>query len=69
MIGALPVTCVQAMWLMLQRPNPDDFVIATGITRSVKQLLEIAFAHVGLRLEANLLSSTRLCCVPRKMIR
>lgn len=39
---------VQAMWLMLQQPNPDDFVIATGITHSVKQLLEIAFAHVGL---------------------
>ena len=39
---------VQAMWLMLQQPNPDDFVIATGVTHSVKQLLEIAFAHVGL---------------------
>src|SRR6476620_6284474 len=39
---------VQAIWLMLQQPNPDDFVIATGVTHSVKQLLEIAFAHVGL---------------------
>ncbi|MGZ7091150.1 MAG: GDP-mannose 4,6-dehydratase [Candidatus Angelobacter sp.] len=39
---------VHAMWLMLQQPRPDDFVIATGITHSVKQLLEIAFAHVGL---------------------
>ncbi len=39
---------VRAMWLMLQQPTPDDFVIATGITHSVKQLLEIAFSHVGL---------------------
>jgi len=39
---------VRAMWLMLQQPTPDDFVIATGVTHSVKQLLEIAFSHVGL---------------------
>ena len=39
---------VRAMWLMLQQPKPDDFVIATGVTHSVKQLLEIAFSHVGL---------------------
>jgi GDPmannose 4,6-dehydratase len=39
---------VRAMWLMLQQPTPDDFVIATGVTHSVKDLLEIAFSHVGL---------------------
>jgi GDPmannose 4,6-dehydratase len=39
---------VRAMWLMLQQSQPDDFVIATGITHSVKQLLEIAFEHAGL---------------------
>ena len=39
---------VRAMWLMLQQPTPDDFVIATGVTHSVKELLEIAFSHVGL---------------------
>jgi GDPmannose 4,6-dehydratase len=39
---------VRAMWLMLQQSQPDDFVIATGATHSVKQLLEIAFAHAGL---------------------
>lgn len=39
---------VRAMWLMLQQSAPDDFVIATGVTHSVKQLLEIAFSHVGL---------------------
>jgi GDPmannose 4,6-dehydratase len=39
---------VQAMWLMLQQSQPDDFIIATGVTHSVKELLEIAFSHVGL---------------------
>jgi GDPmannose 4,6-dehydratase len=39
---------VRAMWLMLQQSAPEDFVIATGVTHSVKELLEIAFAHVGL---------------------
>ena len=39
---------VRAMWLMLQQPQPDDFVIATGITHSVRELLEIAFSYVDL---------------------
>jgi GDPmannose 4,6-dehydratase len=39
---------VRAMWLMLQHDRPDDFVIATGETHSVKELVETAFAHVGL---------------------
>ena len=39
---------VRAMWLMLQQPAANDFVIATGITHSVRELLEIAFSHVGL---------------------
>jgi GDPmannose 4,6-dehydratase len=39
---------VRAMWLMLQQAQPDDFVIATGVTHSVKELVEIAFAHAGL---------------------
>ncbi|HUK86813.1 MAG TPA: GDP-mannose 4,6-dehydratase [Terriglobales bacterium] len=39
---------VPAMWQMLQRPQPDDFVIATGETHTVRELLEIAFSHVGL---------------------
>ncbi len=39
---------VHAMWLMLQSDQPDDYVIATGQTHSVRQLVEIAFAHVGL---------------------
>ena len=39
---------VEAMWLMLQQEEPDDYVIATGETHSVRQLLEEAFSHVGL---------------------
>jgi GDPmannose 4,6-dehydratase len=39
---------VQAMWLMLEQPEPDDYVIATGETHTVGQFAELAFAHVGL---------------------
>ena len=39
---------VEAMWLMLQQPDPDDYVIATGISNSVRDLVAVAFRHVGL---------------------
>ena len=39
---------VEAMWRMLQQDAPDDYVVATGETHSVREFLEIAFAHVGL---------------------
>lgn len=39
---------VIAMWLMLQQPEPDDFVIGTGTSRSVRDLLDVAFGMVGL---------------------
>jgi GDPmannose 4,6-dehydratase len=39
---------VQAMWLMLQQDEPDDFVIATGATHTVREVVETAFAHVDL---------------------
>ena len=39
---------VAAMWLMLQQDNPDDYVIATGETHSVKEFLELAFGYVNL---------------------
>ena len=39
---------VEAMWLMLQQDEPDDYVIATGEAHSVRELVELAFAHVGL---------------------
>jgi GDPmannose 4,6-dehydratase len=39
---------VEAMWMMLQQASPDDYVIATGETHSVRELCEIAFARAGL---------------------
>ena len=39
---------VNAMWLMLQQDQPDDYVIATGTAHSVRDLVEAAFSHVGL---------------------
>lgn len=39
---------VRAMWLMLQQPQPDDYVLASGETHSVRDLCEEAFSHVGL---------------------
>src|SRR4051812_23131758 len=39
---------VHAMWLMLQQPKPDDYVIATGETHTVKRLVELAFQTAGL---------------------
>jgi GDPmannose 4,6-dehydratase len=38
---------VEAMWLMLQQPEPDDYVVATGESHSVGELVELAFRHVG----------------------
>ena len=52
---------VRAMWMMLQQSAPDDYVIATGVSHSVRELVEIAFTHAGLdwqthvRLDASLL--------------
>jgi GDPmannose 4,6-dehydratase len=39
---------VQAMWRMLQAPRPDDYVVATGESHSVREFLELAFSHAGL---------------------
>ncbi len=39
---------VEAMWLMLQQDRPDDYVVATGETHSVREFCELAFGHVGL---------------------
>jgi GDPmannose 4,6-dehydratase len=39
---------VRAMWLMLQQEQPDDFVVSTGETHEVRELVEVAFSHVGL---------------------
>ena len=42
---------VRAMWLMLQQAEPDDYVISTGETHSVRELCEVAFNRVGLNYE------------------
>jgi len=42
---------VEAMWLMLQQEEPDDFVIATGKTHSVREFVEFAFGKVGIKIE------------------
>jgi GDPmannose 4,6-dehydratase len=52
---------VRAMWLMMQQPQADDYVIATGVSHPVRELVETAFGHAGLdwqkhvRLDPNLL--------------
>jgi GDPmannose 4,6-dehydratase len=42
---------VRGMWMMLQQPEPEDYVLATGKTHSVRELLEVAFSAVGLNWE------------------
>jgi GDPmannose 4,6-dehydratase len=50
---------VEAMWMMLQREEPEDFVIGTGKTHSVRELCELAFDHVGLDYEDFVLQDPR----------
>lgn len=42
---------VEAMWLMLQQDSPDDYVIATGETHSVREFVNLAFTHAGIEIE------------------
>ncbi len=42
---------VECMWLILQQPQPEDFVIATGVQHSVREFTELAFRHAGIELE------------------
>jgi len=51
---------VKAMWLMLQQETPDDYVISTGETRTVRELLQTAFAAVGLRYEDHVVVDPKL---------
>jgi GDPmannose 4,6-dehydratase len=51
---------VEAMWLMLQQDQPDDYVIATGETHSVRELVDVAFDQVGLDPEPHLRTDPRL---------
>ncbi len=42
---------VECMWLILQQPEPEDFVIATGVQHSVREFTDLAFKHAGIELE------------------
>lgn len=52
---------VEAMWLMLQQPEPDDYVIATNEAHSIRECLELAFARVGLEWERHVEVDPRHC--------
>jgi len=45
---------VRAMWLMLQQDQADDYVVATGVTTTVRDMCKIAFGHVGLKMDDHL---------------
>ena len=51
---------VEAMWLMLQQPQPDDFIIGTGQIKTIRQVCEIAFSYVGLDWEKYVITDNRL---------
>lgn len=51
---------VKAMWLMLQQETADDYVVATGVQHSVRELCEIAFSHLGLSWEEHVVSEPAL---------
>jgi GDPmannose 4,6-dehydratase len=50
---------VDAMYRMLQQPQPDDYVVATGETHSIREFLELAFRHAGLNWEDHVVSDPR----------
>jgi GDPmannose 4,6-dehydratase len=50
---------VEAMWRMLQQPDPRDYVIGTGQTHSVRELVEAAFGHVGLDWQKHVVTDPR----------
>lgn len=50
---------VEAMWLMLQQDTPDDYVVATGVTTTVRDMCRIAFSHVGLNYEDHVVIDPR----------
>ena len=51
---------VRAMWLMLQQEKPDDYVVATGRTVTVRDMCKIAFEHVGLSMDKHLVIDQKL---------
>lgn len=51
---------VRAMWLMLQQPSPDDYVVATGRTTSIREFCRLAFTYVGLNYEDHVVTRAAL---------
>lgn len=51
---------VEAMWLMMQQDQPDDYVVATGITTTVRDMCQIAFERVGLKMEDHVIIDPEL---------
>jgi GDPmannose 4,6-dehydratase len=50
---------VEAMWMMLQQPEPDDYVVGTGVTHSVRELCQVAFSYLGLNWEDYVVSDPK----------
>jgi GDPmannose 4,6-dehydratase len=50
---------VKAMWMMLQQPKPDDYVVATGETHSVREVCQVAFGHLGLEFQEHVVQDQR----------
>ena len=61
---------VETMWLMLQKPKPSDYVIATGISKTVRQFVEEAFKNIGIKIvwKGNGLKETGLNLETKKVI-
>src|ERR1700728_1795178 len=51
---------VRAMWLMLQQDTPEDFVVATGVSHSVRDCLQVAFDHAGLEIDNHVVTDPSL---------
>ena len=66
--GASPGTTCEAMWLMLQQDEPEDYVIATGAAHSVRDCLEIAFDHAGIEIDDTSRWNERCCARQRSTI-
>ncbi len=50
---------VEAMWLMLQRDEPKDYIIGTGVSHTVRELCQVAFEHVGLNWQDHVVSDPK----------
>ena len=63
------VDFVNGMWLMLQHPNPDDYILATGETHSIRDLCDIAFSHLDLNYSDYVVQDARFLRATENSIR